>query len=398
MMLTADTAQAMGIRDRGNPEQSIFAGARYLAQVREMIPERIAEPDRTWLTVAAYNVGFGHLEDARIITQALGKNPDSWSEVRERLPLLAQERWYSRAQRGYARGWEPVQFVDRIQRFLTLLEWQPGESGPAPAAAQPPRPQPRRRPPRSPRPPPGTRRQPRRAARRPRSRDARGLKRRQSRRCAKNSLQQPRALLHQHAAEHVDAVIEARQREHVGDAAGTAGARIPGPEHQPAHARVHQGGGAHHARLERHVERRIAEAVAAAQLAGRAQHTHFGVRGRVVAGDRRVAGGGDDRHRPRTSTAPTGTSPFAAAARACSSAARMKAASRPGSPVPVIGGRGGGRRQEQRRIDEIRVQRHAEVQVRPGGAAGRADLADHARRRAPAPRGARRWRSCGSTS
>jgi membrane-bound lytic murein transglycosylase F len=129
MMLTADTARAMGIRDRANPEQSIFAGARYLAQVREMIPERIAEPDRTWLTVAAYNVGFGHLEDARILTQALGKNPDSWAEVRERLPLLAQPRWYVRARRGYARGWEPVQFVDRIQRFLRLLEWQPGDSG-----------------------------------------------------------------------------------------------------------------------------------------------------------------------------------------------------------------------------------------------------------------------------
>jgi membrane-bound lytic murein transglycosylase F len=135
MMLTADTARALGIRDRANPEQSIFAGARYLAQVREMIPERIAEPDRTWLTVAAYNVGFGHLEDARIITQALGKNPDSWAEVRERLPLLAQERWYARARRGYARGWEPVQFVDRIQRFLRLLEWQPGDSASAPPGA-----------------------------------------------------------------------------------------------------------------------------------------------------------------------------------------------------------------------------------------------------------------------
>lgn len=135
MMLTADTAQAMGIRDRGNPEQSIFAGARYLAQVREMIPERIPEPDRTWLTVAAYNVGFGHLEDARVITQALGKDPDSWAEVRTKLPLLAQERWYARAKRGYARGWEPVQFVDRIQRYLTLLEWQAGESGAAAPSA-----------------------------------------------------------------------------------------------------------------------------------------------------------------------------------------------------------------------------------------------------------------------
>ena len=128
MMLTADTAHAMGIRDRTNPQQSIFAGARYLAEVREKIPDRVAEPDRTWFTLASYNVGFGHLEDARVLTQALGKNPDSWSEVRVRLPLLAQARWYERAKRGYARGWEPVQFVDRIQRWLRLLEWQPGEA------------------------------------------------------------------------------------------------------------------------------------------------------------------------------------------------------------------------------------------------------------------------------
>ena len=137
MMLTADTAQAMGIKDRNDAQQSIFAGARYLAQVRQMIPDRIAEPDRTWLTIAAYNVGFGHLEDARIIAQSLGKDPDSWVEVREELPLLAQGRWYARAKRGYARGWEPVQFVDRIQRFLTLLEWQPGEAAPAPRVAMP---------------------------------------------------------------------------------------------------------------------------------------------------------------------------------------------------------------------------------------------------------------------
>ena len=140
MMLTADTARAMGIKNRGNPEQSIFAGARYLAQVREMIPERIPEPDRTWLTIAAYNVGFGHLEDARIITQAQGRDPDSWTEVRTRLPLLAQERWADRAKRGYARGWEPVQFVDRIQRYLTLLEWQPGEAAASSTPSAPPGP------------------------------------------------------------------------------------------------------------------------------------------------------------------------------------------------------------------------------------------------------------------
>ena len=135
MMLTADTAQSLGLKDRTDPEQSIYAGARYLSQVREKVPERIPEPDRTWLTIAAYNVGFGHLEDARVITQSLGKDPDSWDEVRLRLPLLAQERWYTLARRGYARGWEPVQFVDRIQRFLRLLEWQPAESAQTAASA-----------------------------------------------------------------------------------------------------------------------------------------------------------------------------------------------------------------------------------------------------------------------
>jgi membrane-bound lytic murein transglycosylase F len=136
MMLTADTAQAMGVKDRSNPQANIFAGAHYLAEVRDKIPERIPEPDRTWFTLASYNVGFGHLEDARVITQSQGKDPDSWADVRERLPLLAQPRWFTQAKRGYARGWEPVQFVDRIQRFLTLLEWQPGEAPAAPQTAQ----------------------------------------------------------------------------------------------------------------------------------------------------------------------------------------------------------------------------------------------------------------------
>jgi len=125
MMLVSTTATAMGIEDRMDPKQSIFAGARYFAEVKDKLPERIQEPDRTLFALASYNMGFGHLEDARILAQSRGKNPDSWADVREQLPLLAQERWYTQAKHGYARGWEPVQFVDRVQRFLTLLEWQP---------------------------------------------------------------------------------------------------------------------------------------------------------------------------------------------------------------------------------------------------------------------------------
>ena len=98
--------------------------------LRNQIPKRILEPDRTWFTLAAYNVGVGHLEDARILTQMHGKNPDSWNDVREHLPLLTQAKWYTRVKRGYARGWEPVRFVENIRGYIDILDWVATDSGP----------------------------------------------------------------------------------------------------------------------------------------------------------------------------------------------------------------------------------------------------------------------------
>jgi membrane-bound lytic murein transglycosylase F len=123
MMLTLDTAGTVGVKDRSDQWQSILGGAKYLAQVIATIPGHIGEPDRTWLAVAAYNVGYGHLEDARVLAQVRGKNPDSWEDVRAQLPLLAQPAWYSRAKRGYARGWEPARFVEQVRQYLSVLEW-----------------------------------------------------------------------------------------------------------------------------------------------------------------------------------------------------------------------------------------------------------------------------------
>ncbi len=124
MMLTASTAQSLGVEDRTNAPQSILAGAKYFLKVLKKIPKHIPEPDRTWLAVAAYNVGFGHVEDARVLTQERGETPDSWAAVRKQLPLLAEERWYEHAKRGYCRGWEPVEYVAHVQQFLKLLEWR----------------------------------------------------------------------------------------------------------------------------------------------------------------------------------------------------------------------------------------------------------------------------------
>jgi len=123
MMLTKATAAQLGIADRLNLEESIHGGARYLVRVKKKIPTRIPEPDRTWMTLAAYNVGFGHLEDARVLTQRHGRNPDRWLDVREYLPLLAQRQYYSTVKRGYARGREPVIYVDNVRNYRDLLDW-----------------------------------------------------------------------------------------------------------------------------------------------------------------------------------------------------------------------------------------------------------------------------------
>jgi len=133
MQLTEDTAARVRA-DRLDPRASIFGGARYLAKLIETVPPRIPEPDRTWFAVAAYNVGYGHLEDARILTQQHGRNPDRWEDVREFLPLLSQERWYTRTRRGYARGWEPVRYVANVQAYLNILAVA-GVAAPAESAA-----------------------------------------------------------------------------------------------------------------------------------------------------------------------------------------------------------------------------------------------------------------------
>lgn len=121
MMLTLSTAEQVGIENRLDPVQSIHGGAEYLEWVRSRLPEDIPEPDRTWLALASYNVGLGHLEDARVITEMQGGDPDLWADVKERLPLLTQKEWYSRTRYGYARGWEPVHYVENIRQYYQLL-------------------------------------------------------------------------------------------------------------------------------------------------------------------------------------------------------------------------------------------------------------------------------------
>ena len=121
MMLTRETAAELGIDDRLDVAASIDGGARYLRELLDRLPPRTGLPDRLWFALAAYNTGLYHLEDARIITQEQGGDPDKWTDVRKRLPLLAEPKWYTRARYGYARGDEPVRFVSRVRAYYDVL-------------------------------------------------------------------------------------------------------------------------------------------------------------------------------------------------------------------------------------------------------------------------------------
>jgi membrane-bound lytic murein transglycosylase F len=121
MMLTADTADSLGVSDRLDPKENIPAGAGYLQSLRDALPTRIGEPDRTWMALAAYNTGQGHLEDARVLAQQMKLNPDSWTDLKKTLPLLSRPAYSKNAKHGYARGGEAVIFTESTRTYYDIL-------------------------------------------------------------------------------------------------------------------------------------------------------------------------------------------------------------------------------------------------------------------------------------
>jgi membrane-bound lytic murein transglycosylase F len=138
MMLTNATAAFLNVADREDPRQSIFGGARYFRRMLDLLPPEIAEPDRTWMALAAYNMGLGHLLDARELTAQLGGNANRWLDVRNSLPLLTQRKWHAQTRYGYARGYEALHYVGNIRTFYDMLVWiTDGRGNPQPEPEPP---------------------------------------------------------------------------------------------------------------------------------------------------------------------------------------------------------------------------------------------------------------------
>lgn len=121
MMLTEDTADRLRVSDRLDARQSILAGARYLAELREQTSPEAPEPDRTWLAVAAYNLGMGHMNGARFVAQMVKRDPNSWYEMKQVLPLLSRPEYYARLKSGAARGGEAVIMTENIRTYYDIL-------------------------------------------------------------------------------------------------------------------------------------------------------------------------------------------------------------------------------------------------------------------------------------
>jgi membrane-bound lytic murein transglycosylase F len=126
MMLTGDTADRLGVKNRLDPRESIRGGARYLSDLADDLPEEVKEPDRLWLAIAAYNLGMGHMNGGRAIAESMGRDPNSWYEMKKVLPLLAKPEYYARLKSGRARGGEAVIMVENIRTFYdTLSRFEP---------------------------------------------------------------------------------------------------------------------------------------------------------------------------------------------------------------------------------------------------------------------------------
>ena len=133
MMLTEDTADYLRVKNRLDAQESISAGARYLAELAEQIPGA-QHPDRLWLALSAYNLGMGHFRGARAIAQKMNRNPDVWYEMKQVLPQLARPEIYARLKSGAARGGEAVIMVENIRSYYDILSrFEPAYASPYPA-------------------------------------------------------------------------------------------------------------------------------------------------------------------------------------------------------------------------------------------------------------------------
>jgi membrane-bound lytic murein transglycosylase F len=124
MQLMPRTAKEMGVIDIVDPASSIRGGVKYLDWLRDRFDADLVISDRLWFTLAAYNAGSGHVQDARRLAGQLGHDPDRWfGHTEQAMLLLGKKQYAKKARYGYVNGSEPVNYVRDIkQRFEAYVD------------------------------------------------------------------------------------------------------------------------------------------------------------------------------------------------------------------------------------------------------------------------------------
>ncbi|MDI6687484.1 MAG: transglycosylase SLT domain-containing protein [Desulfobacterales bacterium] len=120
MQLSRSTAESLEVDDIFDPEQNINAGVRHLRDLYDYFDENDGW-DRLFIALAAYNVGQGHMLDARNLARKMNLDPDKWSSMEKTLPLLRYQRYYKNAKYGYCSGEEPIKYVKQIMIYYDIL-------------------------------------------------------------------------------------------------------------------------------------------------------------------------------------------------------------------------------------------------------------------------------------
>ena len=130
MQLMPNTAKQFGITNLKNPEQNINGGFKYLTYLDNLWKESITDStERIKFVLASYNVGPGHITDARNLTEKYEGDPDIWFDnVEVYLKLKSKPKYYNDevVKRGYARGKETVKYVkeilERYEQYKQLIK------------------------------------------------------------------------------------------------------------------------------------------------------------------------------------------------------------------------------------------------------------------------------------
>ena len=118
MQVMPRTGRQLGFTKLYEPHESIHAGVKYMHQLINRFDHKLPMDERIRFALASYNVGYGHVLDARRLAREKGWDADRWFDHVERaMRLLSQPAYYKRARYGFCRGNQPVHYVENIQSF-----------------------------------------------------------------------------------------------------------------------------------------------------------------------------------------------------------------------------------------------------------------------------------------